>query len=294
MREALEAEAEIMYERLLELLSEDDTEEKSDEIYKPFADYEDMDECIEANSDKDDPGAYCAQIHYNATGEWPGEKSVHKGSIFRREWHQRKEIQNQARAMDNECSRKINDAIKEQVWPEELEKSPTWQDDDDVTQQTREWVESVFKLRDPLYNEYADVPETAGLRVTEVIKDALTQPQGWSLDSIVDELDKEFSFLPHHRVEKIVRQEVAAVLNEAELVSLQARPEEPTVKWVGPDDQSTTDLCTEVKEEVGDGVPVSELLDILEEKARKYESGTPQRADQGIPHWLCRHTIQEV
>lgn len=40
----------------------------------PFADYADMDECMEDNSDKDDPGAYCAQIHKDATGEWPSEK----------------------------------------------------------------------------------------------------------------------------------------------------------------------------------------------------------------------------
>lgn len=42
----------------------------------PFADYEDFDACTAANSDKEDPEAYCAQIHYNATGEWPGQKSA--------------------------------------------------------------------------------------------------------------------------------------------------------------------------------------------------------------------------
>lgn len=42
----------------------------------PFADYGSMDECERAHSDKNDPGAYCAQIHYNATGEWPGEKTA--------------------------------------------------------------------------------------------------------------------------------------------------------------------------------------------------------------------------
>jgi len=41
----------------------------------PFAGYGGMEECVEDNSDKDDPGAYCAQIHKNATGEWPSEKS---------------------------------------------------------------------------------------------------------------------------------------------------------------------------------------------------------------------------
>jgi hypothetical protein len=34
-----------------------------------------MEDCMADHSDKEDPGAYCAQIHYNATGEWPAEKA---------------------------------------------------------------------------------------------------------------------------------------------------------------------------------------------------------------------------
>lgn len=41
----------------------------------PFANYESMSECKQAHSDKQDPGAYCAAIHYEATGEWPSSKS---------------------------------------------------------------------------------------------------------------------------------------------------------------------------------------------------------------------------
>jgi len=48
---------------------------KQDRVEKPFAGHEDFSACTEANSDKEDPEAYCAQIHYNATGEWPAEKS---------------------------------------------------------------------------------------------------------------------------------------------------------------------------------------------------------------------------
>jgi hypothetical protein len=39
-----------------------------------FAGYDDMDACMSDHSDKEDPGAYCAQIHYEVTGEWPAEK----------------------------------------------------------------------------------------------------------------------------------------------------------------------------------------------------------------------------
>lgn len=49
-------------------------EEEKSRLQKPFADYDDFDSCVSDNQDKEDPEAYCAQIHYNATGEWPAEK----------------------------------------------------------------------------------------------------------------------------------------------------------------------------------------------------------------------------
>lgn len=44
----------------------------------PFAEYSDMNECKRSHSDKEEPGAYCAQIHYEVTGEWPSEKFEQK------------------------------------------------------------------------------------------------------------------------------------------------------------------------------------------------------------------------
>ena len=40
----------------------------------PFAGYDSMGACKREHTDKDDPGAYCAQIHYEVTGEWPSEE----------------------------------------------------------------------------------------------------------------------------------------------------------------------------------------------------------------------------
>lgn len=44
----------------------------------PFAGYDDFDACTRDNSDKEEPSAYCAQIHYEVTGEWPAEKFEQK------------------------------------------------------------------------------------------------------------------------------------------------------------------------------------------------------------------------
>jgi len=42
----------------------------------PFADYDSMSDCKRAHSDKEDPGAYCAQIYKNVTGDWPGQSEA--------------------------------------------------------------------------------------------------------------------------------------------------------------------------------------------------------------------------
>jgi len=149
-------------------------------------------------------------------------------------------------------------------------------------------------MKDPMWDEYDGVPMAAGMTVKQEIRDSLTQPQGWSLDSIVDRLDDEFPNLEEFNKRRIARQEVAGVLNGAKITALLAQPSDPKVKWVGPDDADTTELCEEVKSEVGDGVPVSELIELLEEKANNFEGGTPRRAEDGLPHYLCRHTVEVV
>lgn len=43
---------------------------------KPFAGYENFDQCVRDNQDKKDPEAYCAEIHKEATGKYPGKKAL--------------------------------------------------------------------------------------------------------------------------------------------------------------------------------------------------------------------------
>ena len=45
----------------------------------PFGKYKDFAACVAANRDKENPEAYCAQLHKNVTGEWPGKKRKFTG-----------------------------------------------------------------------------------------------------------------------------------------------------------------------------------------------------------------------
>lgn len=210
------------------------------------------------------------------------------------------EVRRRAQDVDPDQEEKIREAFREQIWPDDINKAPSWQSDDDVTEQTQRWVEAIFDMRDPLFDQYDDIPQAAALTIKETIKKSLTQPQGWSLDSVVNNLLDEFDHMEKYQAARIARQEIAATLNEAQRVSLEARAsaeeggDEPDVRWNGPQDSDTTELCEEVKEMTKDGVPLSELEDILAEKAEEYEYGTPHRVKQMVPHWQCRHSLEEA
>jgi len=44
----------------------------------PFGKYTDFAHCVLMNKDKNDPQAYCSQIHKDITGQWPSEKETLK------------------------------------------------------------------------------------------------------------------------------------------------------------------------------------------------------------------------
>lgn len=46
----------------------------------PFAGYADFKDCVDQNQDKDSPEGFCAWLHYETTGEFPGEKELEKSA----------------------------------------------------------------------------------------------------------------------------------------------------------------------------------------------------------------------
>ena len=209
-------------------------------------------------------------------------------------YHRARKVQQQGEQLSPECFECLSRAFREQVWPDELQKSPSWASNDDVDEETAQWVSSIMELEDPMWDEYENVPMAAGLTVKQEIKESLTQPQGWSLDSIANRLGDDFPHMEEHQRNRIARQEVAGVLNRSKIASLLARPDDPLVRWVGPDDGDTTELCKSLVEETSDGVPISEMLSLLKDHAKQHDGGTPERAEQGLVHWLCRHTVELV
>lgn len=191
-------------------------------------------------------------------------------------------------------------AHREQIWIDDLSKAPTmWESDESVPKFVEQWVSETIELVNPVWDgQFDNVPITDRYKVKEIISNSLTQPQGWSTDSIAKRLEEEFFYLSEDQSQIIARQEVAAILNKARETAYKARPgsEEKEFDWIGPSDRRTTELCSEIKSEIdssGGSVPLNELKSIIKEKAQEYEYGTPERASEYVPHYQCRHTLIE-
>lgn len=146
-------------------------------VGEPFAGYRDMDECISDNSDKDDPGGFCAYLHHKATGKWPAEEVMKKIGDFKmaddkgkdKEKRKDEQIEDIADALqwleDNapdEVTEIINDAIQSDQENgdgegDDGEETETNDGDDGEQEKTEEKLEKleskVEKLKNLIDNE---------------------------------------------------------------------------------------------------------------------------------------------
>lgn len=216
----------------------------------------------------------------------------------------------------------LMEAFEKQIWEDDMTKAPNmWRRDDDVPQFVRSHVKEAIEKTDALHGDFTDIPHTAALKVHEIIKDQLTDPQGWSIETVAKELADEFPQFAIEQAENIARTEIAATLNKAReiaydaaqaaaaanrarnITGLPGQDESPAEDegvmyyWAGPEDHATTNICSETKKEIesrGGYVGKDELKAILKEKAKEYkeeDGGLPERVDSFVPHFECRHTF---
>lgn len=138
----------------------------------------------------------------------------------------------------------------------------------------------------------------AGLKVKDVkrlhnlIFEKMTQPQGWSVNSIMDDITKKFSGIELGNAKNIVRTETTELMNTArELSYKDTDTPGQRYKWIGANDIFTTDICKGISKEVGSGKSLSELKQIINKwaKAHVKNGGTPERT--WTPHYGCRRSM---
>jgi hypothetical protein len=119
---------------------------------------------------------------------------------------------------------------------------------------------------------------------------------GWTMRGFADRLQGIDPGLSDHDAERIARTETQAIVTDArERWYAEEFPDDGDLFiWQGPQDDRTTDACTEAKERTnpeygGEPVSLSELKDVVADVARKHFPGLSSREWTVHPHE--RHTI---
>ena len=155
------------------------------------------------------------------------------------------------------------DHIEKQAWAENV---PEF-----VIDAVREVID-----RGAVFDNFDSLPGRVADTIGDVLSDALTDPQGWRLDDVVDSLSDALPRADPEDLETIARTESASVLNEAREEGYRDRGfDDAKFKWVGPSDSRTTDACEDLKDMTNPdhgGTPVSlpELIDAEREVHDEY------------------------
>lgn len=175
---------------------------------------------------------------------------------------------------------------------------PAWSNDRDIPEFVKGYILAV--IDGAAWDKFTGYSRQASKAIRNEIEQSLTQPQGFSISSIVDRMQKLYPGLADDKAANIARTEVHSIMNSAreEAYKDQDGAENFVYYWQGPADHRETLVCREIKRTVekrGGSVPLEELRGILRSKAKKYEGtregGTPERVDSWTPHHQCRHTF---
>lgn len=190
-------------------------------------------------------------------------------------------------------------AFDRQIVPESLDdiEKRSWADDEDVPDFVLTALEDVVD-RGAVFSDFASVPGHVADTIRDTLSESLTQSQGWSLDSIVDNLSDALPRADPDDLETIARTESSKILNEAREDGYRDRGlDDAKFKWVGPDDDRTTDACEDLKDMTNPdhgGTPVTlpKLIDAEENVHSEYFDNLSFRKHTIHPNE--RHTFVRV
>jgi hypothetical protein len=181
-----------------------------------------------------------------------------------------------------------------------LEKSPgIWRHDDEVPEYVREVIGEIIRNTRWRWSDFDSLNVQEARELTNLLEEKMTQPQGWSVTSLAEDIEDEFD-LPTEVAAGMAADTTHNVLNTTreEAYEEMEGSEDFEFDWVNPMDHRTTKVCMGIIGEISDeggSVPMNKLKSLLRKYALKYEGGseggTPDRVDQWQPHYGCRSSM---
>lgn len=199
------------------------------------------------------------------------------------------------------------DAHRSQIQPETVDdiEKRAWSRDDAVPDYVQETVLEAID-RGAVFNRFEQISGTLKETLEDTLRDSLTQPQGWSLDSITDRLSDAFPGVDEDNLETVARTETTSVLNKAREQGYQDREDSDRFKfyWQGSVDSRTTQLCKDLMIATGveSGTPETDFSEVpgepvdidtlvrLEREASEYHF-PDLTFRRHVPHINCRKTF---
>lgn len=201
-------------------------------------------------------------------------------------------------------------AHKEQIQPESIDaiEKRSWSGDESVPKFVQEAIEEAIDSG-AVFSQFSSIPGDVRDTLEGLLRDNLTQPQGWSLRSLVNDAKDEFPGVSEESLELVMRTESGAVLNTAREKGYEDRDfaAEFKYQWQGASDSRTTDACEFMKNgsSAVDEAPrqfdgthntplaMSDLKRLEKEVANFYFPSLTFRGDH-VLHPNERHTFRRV
>ncbi|MFB6082940.1 MAG: hypothetical protein ABEJ94_01690 [Halorientalis sp.] len=141
--------------------------------------------------------------------------------------------------------------------------------------------------------EHYGLPGEDARRVAEILDAELSREEGYARTMIADRVARELD-VDEDRARTIVDTEVASIRNLTRARSFaEGSGGEVRFRWVDSVGRDDSPVCADVRAEIDERGPVTldQLREIIREAAEAHPSGTPERADDLVPHERCRHTV---
>jgi len=150
----------------------------------------------------------------------------------------------------------------------------------------------VPRRAEAIANHYG-LPAAAARRIADILDAELSREEGYARTMIVDRVTREVD-VDEDRARTVVDTEVASVRNLARVRTFTAEGDGAVrFRWVDSVGTDDSPVCAAVRETIDENGPVTlpELREAIRTAASDHESGTPERADDLVPHESCRHTV---
>jgi len=154
---------------------------------------------------------------------------------------------------------------------------------------------SVLANQDVLLKAYTGITSNLTNELNGIIQEAYRDPKGLTTKQITDKI-KDLTDVADFRAETIARTETGKISSAARKTSYSKEEGFDTFlfKWVGPNDNRTTDTSKRIKARTKGGVPWSELIKIVEEESSVDFPEWTVNKEFPVSHYQSRHTFIKI